>query len=64
MDINWTLPVYIHMSFADSNVLFVVISVVDSSIKEKRCETILIDFKIVFFPHILLERVSAWTVLV
>ena len=47
------------MSFADSNVLFVVISVADSSIKEKRCETILIDFKIVFFPHILLERVSA-----
>ena len=38
------------MSFADSNVLFVVISVADSSIKEKGCESILIDFKIVFFP--------------
>ena len=47
---------YIHMSSEDStcfcNVLFVVISIADSSIKEKRCESILIDFKIVFFsPH-------------
>ena len=39
------------MSFADSNVLFVVISIADSSIKKKkRCESILIDFKIVFPP--------------